>query len=67
MYPLSVVEELSFSWDVTVTVTEVVARLADDELIVTSLPETVNQAVFASVGLNVSVSVCEQAEPPLSV
>ena len=53
--------------DVTVTVTEVVARPASDELIVTSLPETVNQAVSASVGLNSSVSVYEQAEPPLSV
>ena len=61
------VDKPSLSRDVTVTVTEVVARFAADELIVTSLPETENQAVFASVGLNESVSVCEQAEPSLLV
>jgi len=53
--------------EVTVIVTVEEARPASDELIVTSLPETENQSVFASVGLNVSASVCEQADPPLSV
>ena len=67
MYPLSEDESPPLSVEVTVTVTEVVARFASDELIVTSLPETENQAVFAAVGLKLSVSVYVQAEPLLSV
>jgi len=53
----------SFRVEVTVITTGVLeARLASDELIVTVLEETVYQAVAASVGLNVRVSVgVEQA------
>ena len=47
----------SFKVEVTVIATEVVARLASDELIVIALDDSEYQAVFASVGLYVSVSV----------
>jgi len=56
-------ESSSFKVEVTVITTGVLeARPASDELIVIALDETVYQAVAASVGLYVSVSVgVEQA------
>ena len=48
------------------TVTDVPCKFESDELIVTVLPDTENQADAASVGLKLSVSVRPQAFPTLS-
>ena len=64
-YPLSVLPPLKILV-VTVTVTEVVAKLAVLELMVTARPETENQSVPASVGLKDKVSAFVHVMAPAS-